>query len=192
MNKITLPLLLILLLAPLASQAAKPILNLRDVPVPIYADGSTPTLEEVRTAIVEACLARRWVPVLDGEGNVHASIVVRGKHFAEIEIPFSATSYSIIYKSSRGLDYNERRQRIHRNYNNWVVKLSGTIERQLRRASSVGNSDGRWPGKAPVIVVEKKDGDIYSQLLKLGDLRDRGILTEDEYETEKRKLLEKD
>lgn len=37
---------------------------------------------------------------------------------------------------------------------------------------------------------DEKDGDIYAQLLKLDDLRQRGILTDAEFDAEKRKLLE--
>jgi hypothetical protein len=33
--------------------------------------------------------------------------------------------------------------------------------------------------------------DIFDELLKLDDLRDRGILTDEEFDVEKRKLLER-
>ncbi len=36
----------------------------------------------------------------------------------------------------------------------------------------------------------KKDRDVYSELLKLDDLRKRGVLTDAEFEQQKRKLLE--
>jgi hypothetical protein len=34
---------------------------------------------------------------------------------------------------SRQLDYNEKRQKIHRNYNGWVIKLSATIQQQFNQ-----------------------------------------------------------
>ena len=35
-----------------------------------------------------------------------------------------------------------------------------------------------------------KTGDLYTELMKLDDLRKKGILTEEEFEAEKKKLLE--
>jgi len=136
MKAVTLSLVGVLLLLPLVGEAAKPILNLTDIPVPVRVDGQSLGAEEVRKGIIKACQARGWTPVMDGHGNIHAMINVRGRHTAEIEIPFSADSYSIIYVSSEGLNYDERRQRIHRNYNNWVLKLSGTIGKYLRETAA--------------------------------------------------------
>jgi len=115
--------------------AAKPIQNLIDIPVPANIDGSSPSTEEVRSAIVAGCKERRWIPILDENNNISCSILVRSKHFAEVDIPHTADTFSIIYKDSRELDYNEKKQRIHRNYNKWVLNLSDSIQRQF------GNSD---------------------------------------------------
>jgi hypothetical protein len=50
-------------------------------------------------------------------------------------------------------------------------------------------------GQAPSVVVnppaKERSPDIYSELLKLDDLRKRGIITEAEFEAQKRRLLEK-
>jgi len=127
--------LVALFLTPAVGCAAKPILNLHDVAIPAKVDGSSHTVEAVQAAIIRGCTERTWVPVVEGEGTIHASIAVRGKHFAEIDIPFSASSYSIIYVSSENLDYNAERQRIHRNYNNWIVKLSASINRAIQESS---------------------------------------------------------
>lgn len=81
------------------------------------------------------CKERRWIPILDENNNISCSILVRSKHFAEVDIPHTADTFSIIYKDSRELDYNEKKQRIHRNYNKWVLNLSDSIQRQF------GNSD---------------------------------------------------
>jgi hypothetical protein len=129
--------LLLVLVFPVIGMAAKPIQNLVDVPVPVNVDATRPSLEDVRTAIISACQARGWTPVL-GEGNtVLASILVRSTHYAEIEISYTESAYSITYVSSRNLDYNEKKQKIHRNYNNWVNKLSGTIQREFGVRSQV-------------------------------------------------------
>ena len=40
-------------------------------------------------------------------------------------------------------------------------------------------------------VTTKASGDMYSELMKLKELRDSGVLTADEFESQKKKLLEK-
>ncbi len=111
--------------------AAKPIVDQIDIPVPVNFDGSRPGIEDVKSAIRSGCKEKRWIPVLVDNNNITCSILVRTRHFAEVEIPFTADNYSIIYKDSRGLDYYEKKQRIHRNYNKWVTSLSASIQRQF-------------------------------------------------------------
>jgi hypothetical protein len=43
----------------------------------------------------------------------------------------------------------------------------------------------------PTAAAEEKKSDLYSDLLKLEDLRKRGLLTEAEFEAQKKKLLER-
>lgn len=116
---------------PLLAFAAMPIQDLPNVPVPVKADGSNYTDEEVRTAIIAACRKRGWTPRLDGASRLTAAILVRSKHYAEIEIVFDPSAYSIRYLSSRNLDYDEADRRIHRNYNKWVAQLSQSIQREF-------------------------------------------------------------
>jgi hypothetical protein len=111
-----------------AALAAKPIENLIDIPVPSNIDGSMPSLEEIKSASIRGCKDKRWTPVVDEGGDIACSILVRSRHFAEVEITYTETSYSIIYKDSRELDYNEEKQRIHRNYNKWVILLSDATQ----------------------------------------------------------------
>ena len=105
--------------------------NLIDVQVPASIDGTSPSAEVVKTAILAGCKTKRWVPVIDEDGNITCSITVRSQHYAEVEIPYSSKNFSILYKSSRGLKYNEAKQKIHRNYNKWVILLSQAIQQQF-------------------------------------------------------------
>ena len=59
-----------------------------------------------------------------------ASIVVRDRHQAWVDIPYSTKGYQIRYRDSAGLDYDG--ERIHRNYNKWVQLLDADIRRQLQ------------------------------------------------------------
>jgi hypothetical protein len=183
MRTIVLVLLTAASFVPIPADAAKPINNLRDQTVPSNVDGSSRSIKQVQSIVVEACLARGWQPVVEEKGLITASINVRGRHYAKISIPFTSNAYSILYVESNNLDYNAKRQRIHRNYNNWVIKLSGTIDKYFRAASQ---------GTGPAPVLKQEATDLYTQLSKLGELRERGILTDKEFEAEKARLLKND
>ncbi|QUN04786.1 hypothetical protein KDN34_11050 [Shewanella yunxiaonensis] len=131
MKKLLLLTYLSLSITTFSAFADQPIKDLIDVAVPVNVDGTQFTLEEVQRAILTGCKARGWTPVLNGQNAIKASILVRSKHFAEISIPFSSNSYSIKYIRSEGLDYDPDELTIHRNYNKWVVMLSGSIQRQF-------------------------------------------------------------
>jgi hypothetical protein len=174
-------------LTPTVCDAAKPINNLRNQTVPVMSDGSHFSLDKVQEVIIEACLARGWQPTVEGDGVVTATINVRGRHYAKIEIPFTENNYSILYVESNNLDYNAERQKIHRNYNNWVVKLSGTIGKYFRvvhEGSRATDAD-----QAATDAAQSYQDDVYTKLLKLDELREKGILTDEEFEKEKRKVL---
>jgi hypothetical protein len=113
-----------------ALEAAKPIQNLIDVSVPQNEDGSYPSLNEVRLAIIAGCNAKGWQPIQESKEMIRASIWVRNKHYAEVLIPFTEKKYSIIFETAKNLDYNERTQKIHRNYNKWVILLSKSIQNE--------------------------------------------------------------
>ena len=124
------PLLLILFFSG-ALEAAKPIENLIDVSVPQNSDGSYPSLNDVRRSIIAGCKIKRWTPIQDGKNMIIASIWIRNKHYAEVIIPFTESEYSIIYETSENLDYNAKKQKIHRNYNKWVILLSRAIQNEF-------------------------------------------------------------
>jgi hypothetical protein len=107
-----------------------------DVPVPTLASGERMALTQVQESIFKACYARKWVPRLVEPGKLSVSILVRGVHYAEVSIPFSPSSYSILYVTSRELDANEKKRKIHDSYNKWVGSLNAEIARQLALAMS--------------------------------------------------------
>jgi hypothetical protein len=126
--------LLPLLILPLifaAGCTTASLMNIVDRPVAIKVDGSQWSAEEVQAAIISACRNRGWIPQLAGESQVNCSISLRGRHYAEVEIPFSATRFSIIHSTSQGLDYDPSRQTIHRNFNRWIANLALEVQREL-------------------------------------------------------------
>ncbi len=171
-------------LAFVPAHAAKKIENLVNLPLPDRIDGSRFTLEEVRALITQGCTKREWKPEFEEDSVITCSILVRGQHYVKVEIPFSEAAYSILYLDSEEMNYNEAKQTIHRKYNGWVKNLRMMIDWQFRDAAEL-------PIDEP--VVEEPSGgagdDRYDALLKLGELRDKGLISDEEFEAEKQRLL---
>lgn len=91
------------------------------------------TADAVREAIEAGATLRRWGVREESPGKLVATLDVRGKHSATVEITYDTTSYHITYRDSRNLDYDG--EEIHENYNAWVAKLDKSIRNELVRAS---------------------------------------------------------
>jgi glyceraldehyde-3-phosphate dehydrogenase/erythrose-4-phosphate dehydrogenase len=90
-----------------------PIQNVSDVSVQVV--GNKPLTEtDVRNAIVRAGSGLGWIMKDAGPGKLNGTLILR-THTAEVEIPYSTSSYSITYKSS--INLQESNGKIHRNYN---------------------------------------------------------------------------
>ncbi len=85
---------------------------------------------QVKTAIMFAGTSLGWKMAEVGPGLIQGTLNLR-KHTAVVDIPYSATKYSIVYKSSINLD--EKDGHIHKNYNSWVQNLSNKIGGELLR-----------------------------------------------------------
>jgi hypothetical protein len=51
-----------------------------------------------------------------------------------VSIPYTAKNYSILYKDSKNLKYDEAAQTIHENYSGWIQRLDGAIRTRLAAA----------------------------------------------------------
>ena len=105
-----------------------PILNIASAPV-TTSTGKPLNKEQVKAAIIRAGAALGWQMRDDSAGKITGSIMLR-KHTANIEIPYSATEYSINYKDSINLDAGTDGT-IHKNYNGWIQNLNRGINAQL-------------------------------------------------------------
>lgn len=85
---------------------------------------------QVKQAILAAAKEKGWVARELSPGVISASLAVRS-HMAEVQIPYSGSNYSIIYKNSSNLDYKASDQTIHNQYNNWVNYLRQAIDARL-------------------------------------------------------------
>lgn len=119
-------LLLVLAVLALVACTAKPIQNPREV----FPSDRPIAAADVREAILKALQQRGWATRSEAPGLITASIDVRSRHQAWVDIPYSTQGYQIRYRDSAGLDYDG--QHIHRNYNKWVQLLDADIRRQLQ------------------------------------------------------------
>ena len=85
---------------------------------------------QMQQAIVKSLVGRGWTVQKITPELVQAQITVREQVHAEIDIPYSATHYQIIYRNSSGLDYKDGK--IHKNYIRWVRLLDRDIVRDLK------------------------------------------------------------
>ena len=85
---------------------------------------------QMQQAIVKALVGRGWTVQEITPQRVQAQITVREQYHAEIDIPYSASHYQIIYRNSSGLDYKDGK--IHKNYIRWVRLLDKGILRELK------------------------------------------------------------
>lgn len=87
------------------------------------------TEAQMSRAIITALNDRQWIVQSVRPGMIKAGITIRGRHHAEVDIPFTATSFQIVYRSSWGLDYKDGQ--IHGNYNRWVNRLRDNVLKEL-------------------------------------------------------------
>ena len=105
-----------------------PILNITSAPA-TAANGKVLSPEQVKASIIRAGAALGWQMKDEAPGKITATIMLR-KHTANIEIPYSAKEYSIVYKDSTNLDATGDGT-IHKNYNGWITNLNKGITTQL-------------------------------------------------------------
>jgi len=111
----------------LAGCNSVPILNVNQSPI-ANAAGKPLSRDQVRAAIVRAGATLGWQMKDEGANMLVGTIALR-THSAVIEIPYSANSYSVKYRSSMNLD--EKDGNIHKNYNGWIQNLNRGINAQL-------------------------------------------------------------
>jgi hypothetical protein len=108
--------------------AVQPIMNVPDAPA-ISASGKPLSKDQVRGAIVRAGAALGWQMKDEGSNMLVGTLQLR-THTAVIGIPYSASNYSVKYRSSANLDEKDGKT-IHKNYNGWIQNLTRGINAQL-------------------------------------------------------------
>lgn len=116
-----------------------PVLNVSHVPVAGVPAGVDPTAY-VHDAILRAVRSRGWTVAGEAPGVVTATVAKEGIS-ATVDIPFTATDFSIVYRDSTGLKYDGTT--VHKRYNHWVDRLRASIAAELSKPSTAA------PGTPP-------------------------------------------
>jgi hypothetical protein len=103
-----------------------PIYNVSEMPV--VANKPSPSMEDVRTAIMRAGTTLGWEMAPAQPGLVVGTLKLR-EHTAIVDVNYTPKTYSITYKNSSNLMFDG--QNIHKNYNGWIQNLDKAIRTQL-------------------------------------------------------------
>lgn len=97
--------------------------------------GQALSKDQVRQAIMAAAGNKQWSVSGQADGKMNVTLNVRGKHTVVVEISYTPTAYSLIYRDSSNMKYTvqEGVPMIHPFYNRWVNDLREAIRLELNK-----------------------------------------------------------
>jgi hypothetical protein len=110
--------------------SSSPLYNVKDSSMPPPTTGKMLNLDDVTRAIVQAGAGLGWDMRVAKPGQIVGTLRLRS-HTAIVDIPYTSSSYSILYNSSQNLNYDVGKNQIHKNYNSWVQNLDKAIRNRL-------------------------------------------------------------
>ena len=110
------------------------IYQVKDAPVQT-ASGKELSADDVRKEIIAAGVAAGWQMAVSKPGEIIGTLNIRS-HQSVVSIPYTSKKYSILYKESTNLKYDEKAQTIHENYASWIQRLDGAIRTRLAAAGN--------------------------------------------------------
>ena len=115
-----------------ASHARRAVFDVIEAPL-LSANGQPISADRAKDIFKRAAIARSW-RVRDGENNsIIAELYIR-KHWAQIRFTSTDKTYNITYVNSQNLNYKDGK--IHRNYNNWIIRLDRTFQKMMFEQTS--------------------------------------------------------
>lgn len=124
MKKIVLGLVILMTVALIGCRNA-PIYSVEEAPIDV---GSGVTMADIKKAIISAGAQYGWAMKETEPGHIVGTQSRRG-HLAKVDIPYSKSSYSILYKDSNNLKYDG--ETIHKQYNSWIQYLDTAIQARI-------------------------------------------------------------
>jgi hypothetical protein len=121
-------------LAAMGCRGGGQIYNVKDAPI-TTATGKAVTMDQVSKAIIEAGTELKWSMAVAKPGHIVGTLNVRS-HQAIVDITYNTKMYSITYKDSTNLHYDDEKKTIHENYRSWIQRLDNTIRGRITAAGS--------------------------------------------------------
>ena len=111
-----------------------PIINIENIAI-ATSNGKTPSLAELKAAIMRAGLLQQWNMSDAGPGKLTGTLFVRGKHSIAVDITYSTNQFSVIYVNSVNMKYEVKDgvPSIHPSYSKWVQTLVNNIRIETQR-----------------------------------------------------------
>lgn len=136
----------------------------------------------IKEALQRSSVGRvKWLILEDKTGQISTQLYVSdGKHTADVDILYTNEGYTFIHIGSHNLEENNRRTRIHSNYNEWVENLNDEI--YLTYMSKIQLEDQDTP--AEQITGEKKTVAVMSFKVSEGEDADLGDVISDLFSSE--------
>ena len=82
----------------------------------------------VEKAFKTCTAARGWNFEKVAPGRMIGKLMVRGKHYVEVDVVFNSKEYQITYRNSRNMKYNAKTKTIHNRYNGWVRNANDEVK----------------------------------------------------------------
>jgi hypothetical protein len=146
------------------------------------------TERQMKSAIRIGGAVRNWVVVKENSGRTELNYVKGGgKHSIFVNVGYTKNTFAVTYKSSNNLNYKVNKKgvrQIHPNAVKWMLNLSADIQRLTN--SQCFDEPNHLNSSKPVTPSTT------DELKALVELRDDGIITEDEFQKLKAKILEKE
>ncbi|MCW5234156.1 hypothetical protein [Verminephrobacter eiseniae] len=123
---------LVFVAGPASARRPVPIIDHSDIAA-TASSGKTVTAGQVKQAIMVGAAAKGWTTAEQGDGQLLATVNVRGKHTVMVLIAYTSEKYSLTYQNSIGMNYdpNAGQPLIHPSYNKWVQGLQEAIRTEL-------------------------------------------------------------
>ncbi len=87
----------------------------------------TLTSRDVEAALLKCSGKRGWKLQKASPGMMVGRIIVRGKHYVEVDIVYNSKAMSVTYKDSRNMRYNAKQETSHNRYKGWVTTMSNEV-----------------------------------------------------------------
>jgi DMSO reductase anchor subunit len=113
----------LVLIGLMGCRAGAPIYDIKSTAIPNSIDGSLP-LAQITKSITTAAAKHGWEMRVDKPGYIVGTLQLREHEAVVADIIYNTKSYSILYKSSQNLQYDEKNRTIHKNYNSWIRNLT--------------------------------------------------------------------